>query len=851
MRRFLVYVGISCCLLLITAFIFRSPLSLAVANLYLTQDQGQLNCLEWSVTGLSEIHIRKVCFSHEQANVVGEHISITPELIEVQTLKIEQASETSPQSSKPLKKLSLPLFYSRPLLSVKNALIESPQLHHPLSVSINETELNTFSINGDVQAHVTVASDNIMLNINLSSTGFTPYVPAQIKRLSGQLSVTFDGIQADLAATLQANISDNSVEGCPVEALFSGDVSSNVDANTLSASIDLSKLDINLNGQACKELIRLQQSLPVDVLSASWQLSVPKPFSATMSQLEIPELRFSDSNGMSSIELNHLLLGITQQTLSSNLNVRHYNPELGWLELQSKLQIEDNSLSTQGDWLINGVALDLVDEVIVKDMISQGDFSLTGKFGEVIKVDLSTQTSIGELIKAQASLDNTDLNLDARFTVDMGHFQTEMNKALEVDLLKTFMSAERYRFEGISGKHVLIESQLNLDAQHKLKGGLELEVGSFKLAQLRGKDLAHTMIFNSDLNETELAVQFDGETHLGLVATPQLSFRHGVVTSTGHFSEQLNLEHVVHLDELEVLAKQKIGPQLNELDMTIPEQSFLTLQPIIQQLDPKLQLSEGTISAKLKGDMTERAYLFDMTLEEGGILYDSHYLSGINMPITGQAHADHIIIEESQISIREIRSGAVIENVQAILSSYDGQPMLSNISAYIFDGQLSAEQVSLSKEDQSFLVEAENWDLAVIANAAKNAGVELSGRVYGQLPVTVIDGKLEIHGGKLNNIDVGLLSIENNQSVEALKAQQPSLETAFGMLERLNIEKLSSDVNMTADGWLDLGVQITGVNEQQGQPINFNYTHKENIFQLFRALRLSDEITKEVEKALN
>ncbi|KID54848.1 hypothetical protein JF50_23605 [Pseudoalteromonas luteoviolacea] len=850
MRRFLVYVGISCCLLLITAFIFRSPLSLAVANLYLTQDQGRLNCLEWSVTGFSEIHISKVCFRHEQANVVGENISLTPDLIAVQSLRVEQVSETSTQPSKPLKKLSLPLLNARPLLLINNAVIESTQLRQPLNISINETAFNTFDIKGDVFAQVTVASDTIKVNTHLSSAGFTPYFPAQIQRVSGQLSVTFDGIQADLAANLKAHIVDNSVADCPVEAHLSGGVSSRVNVNTLGANIDLSMLDMRLNGKACKGVMRLQHSLPADVLSTSWQLSVPKPFSATMSQLEIPELRLNDHNDKSSIELNNALLGMVQQTFSANLKVSHQH-ELGWLALQSKLQIEDSRLSTQGDWLISSASLGFDDAVTVQDMVSQGNFSLSGKLGEIIKVYLTTHTSIGELTKAQAGFDNTELNVDTRFTVDMGHLETELDQAFEVELLKTDMTAERYRFEDVSGKHILIEGKLNLNAQQKLNGALDIEVGSFKRAQLRGKDIAHTMLFNSDLNETEFAVQFDGETHLGLVATPQLSFRHGVLTSTGRFADLLTLEHVLHLDELEVLAKQKIGPQLNELDVTIPDQSFLTLQPIIQQLDPKLQLSEGTISAKLKGDMTARTYLFDMTLEEGGILYDSHYLSGINMPITGRMQADQITIEESLVGIQEIRSGAVIENVQAILSSYGGKPMLSNISAYIFDGQLSAEQVSLSTDDQRFLVEAENWDLAVIANAAKNAGVELSGRVYGQLPVTVIDGKLEIHDGKLNNIDVGLLSIENNQSVEALKAQQPSLETAFGMLERLNIEKLSSDVNMTSDGWLDLGVQITGVNEQQGQPINFNYTHKENIFQLFRALRLSDEITKEVEKALN
>jgi hypothetical protein len=128
--------------------------------------------------------------------------------------------------------------------------------------------------------------------------------------------------------------------------------------------------------------------------------------------------------------------------------------------------------------------------------------------------------------------------------------------------------------------------------------------------------------------------------------------------------------------------------------------------------------------------------------------------------------------------------------------------------------------------------------------------VELTGRVSGELPVEVHDGKVSIIDGKLYNLGSGMLSVSENASVNALKAQQPQLKTVIGLLDNLDIDTLRSDVALTQDGWLTLGVNIKGENKSQAQPVNFNYTHHENIYTLFKALRLNDEISQQVEKAL-
>jgi hypothetical protein len=192
----------------------------------------------------------------------------------------------------------------------------------------------------------------------------------------------------------------------------------------------------------------------------------------------------------------------------------------------------------------------------------------------------------------------------------------------------------------------------------------------------------------------------------------------------------------------------------------------------------------------------------------------------------------------------------VLTNITAVLQAQDNQAWLSSIRAEAFDGLLTADKIRITQAPQRIEAKAENLDLAILAKAGREAGVTLTGRVSGELPIEVRDGKVSITEGKLYNLGAGMLSVSENASVNALKAQQPQLKTVIGLLDSLDIDTLRSDVALTEDGWLTLGVNIKGENKSQAQPVNFNYKHHENIYTLFKALRLNDEISQQVEKAL-
>ena len=70
------------------------------------------------------------------------------------------------------------------------------------------------------------------------------------------------------------------------------------------------------------------------------------------------------------------------------------------------------------------------------------------------------------------------------------------------------------------------------------------------------------------------------------------------------------------------------------------------------------------------------------------------------------------------------------------------------------------------------------------------------------------------------------------------------------MLEHLNVIQLQAELDLASDGWLDLAMQIKGSNPIKQQSVNFNYTHKENVFTLMKALRLNSVIRDKVEQQM-
>ncbi|MBU58886.1 MAG: hypothetical protein CL543_08395 [Alcanivorax sp.] len=138
-------------------------------------------------------------------------------------------------------------------------------------------------------------------------------------------------------------------------------------------------------------------------------------------------------------------------------------------------------------------------------------------------------------------------------------------------------------------------------------------------------------------------------------------------------------------------------------------------------------------------------------------------------------------------------------------------------------------------------------ELSRVAALQGEPAVALSGRVGGYVPLRLLHDSIAVRQGRLANETPLSLAILPSSGAQAMAQSNRAVSLALDALNPLRIQQFQAGVDMAADGWLDAAVRIQGVNPQRnGLPVVFNYTHKENVLELLRSLRIGDRITDQV-----
>jgi len=134
-----------------------------------------------------------------------------------------------------------------------------------------------------------------------------------------------------------------------------------------------------------------------------------------------------------------------------------------------------------------------------------------------------------------------------------------------------------------------------------------------------------------------------------------------------------------------------------------------------------------------------------------------------------------------------------------------------------------------------FLLQGMN--LEEVLRIQPQIGIYADGIFDGVLPVDLVDGKVSISGGQLAaRAPGGLIAISGNPAVDQMRQSQPYLDFVFSALEHLEYSQLSSSFDMDQTGDANL--------------IHLNYSHEENMLQLFRSLQIGNDLQDRIEKSV-
>ena len=181
------------------------------------------------------------------------------------------------------------------------------------------------------------------------------------------------------------------------------------------------------------------------------------------------------------------------------------------------------------------------------------------------------------------------------------------------------------------------------------------------------------------------------------------------------------------------------------------------------------------------------------------------------------------------------------------------QVAIDNASAKAFSGTVSLSPLLITDFDNIVgQVRVRNLSLPEVLELYQVPGVKVTGLLKADLPfvvqgsaVSIIDGTIEQQGAG------GVIQIKDNATIDQLKLTQPQLHYALGLLENLHYDSLHSDVDFRPSGDTKLTINIKGRNPSIERPIEFNYSHEENILQLFRSLRINDALYDALDKMNN
>ncbi|BBN80766.1 hypothetical protein PA25_07510 [Pseudoalteromonas sp. A25] len=843
--KFFKWLVIILCCLFLGLYVFREPLTVMTAERYLAPYNMSLSCLRWSLGGWHKVNVEELCLDSEHVSLRLEQVKVTKEHIHVNALHAKLLNSNTQEQSQaqtlwqPLQ-LALP---TRPLLNIDDVTIETDklslrQLPQVLRLSLQEHKLNSFSVTGDISSDIFLSEQAVKLDVELDSPALQQLLPIYITSLHGTAHIDYFGDKVDLNVqhALAANLESSQCNGLVTSQ---GHIKASFDINLQKLDADLSEAEVLLTPNEC-DLIQTEQLREElnRVLLQPWRVSLPNGLALHNSRITTEHVQFSSADGNSVAEVK--VLNADSKTLygSGVVSIAHHSDSIGKLEIKSPIEFSDGHVNGMGKLHYHGERLLWLSEQV------QG-IELQGQ----VEFEASTQRALykveasGEVEQAYyngVKVNNGKANMNAEITV-AGDVATFAKLTIQADTLS-------YQQVKVKNSQLELEVDISSKQQLALSGRLSNQLLQSQSVQVNGIGSQFSVAGN--IGSGEIFTTLSAQTRLDTVKAPNITLNNINIDSQGLQSRTGMFEHFITGAGIEAVLKHQYSPLAHPYQLVATAKPIMSIQPLINAYVPKLKLVQGDISFESEGDFNLQTADFLAQVNDVSLLYGTHYVDEINTAITGQYNSGTINIPSSKVMIGQIRSGVVLSNLSTLLHVDNGLAYVSELDASVFAGSVNIDRLNLSSEPQLVQVNAESLDLGLIAQAGRDAGVELRGKISGTFPMRIVDTNVSIEQGKLLSVGQGKLQVAQNASIEALKAQQPSLKSVIGVLDDLTIDNLSSDVALTPDGWLTLGVQIVGENKQQSQPVNFNYTHQENIFTLFRALRLSDEITQKVEDAL-
>jgi hypothetical protein len=791
------------CLLLVTLYALRYSLLVSVAAAY----GLELQCQQWSVklsAARPVLNIEKLCVRHEVATIEVRKAKFDTLANHLQTEEVIVELTASHESDgEPIRRLEWQLPESIPSVDLSEISISAPFLHEALSLAISWRSLEEIRITGDVQGMASINEEQLHAAVDWRAE--------DLQRLLG------------VSLALQGDMHTNVVVGHEEVAFIQ-----NIDIRGLVQSEDCSvqfSVDGKLHGGYWFDNVR---SL---LETSEFDLIAEKPgncaFPDWFTNLTLGEKAFKPAS-VSRLSLDTQGARVVANASSVSFTASFLLDDSALLQLRKAIINKDD-----GGFMLEGR--------LNKDKSDLLDFSTAGNLAldEPDRIDFSISTLKLNIPKLSA---NGIAVENLKVTTVMREGAGNQSGVIPPVMLRT--DAISTAFVDIGS--ALLRLRLEVSDDYQVTTDLTLNTVKASAVKIARAEQGLTIAANKSLNDIRakgtsslLGARFDGFTLQTLPLDHSLQFRQGVLRG----------DHKAKIEEAMTAGVSHMGSKGH---VVIDAQPMEGLNSLLRQQVADAAFTAGTMDLSLNLDVSDvenPAIKGQLRIENTALAYQDYLVEGLEFATELSFKDDRLNSKNGNLSISRVFAGIDIEEISGVLSP--SEPFSINaIKGSLLGGSFNVDKLQLSEADQKILLKLNNIDAEQLLALEQQSGIALKARIDAELPVQLSEGEAQIVDGRLMNNGSAVLTIDNNEAFENLKQQQTELGEVLSLLEHLDIQSLESDVKLAKDGWLDLGFRIKGTNPDQQQDVNFNYTHKENIYTLMKALRMGDVIKDKVQKEL-
>ncbi len=289
-----------------------------------------------------------------------------------------------------------------------------------------------------------------------------------------------------------------------------------------------------------------------------------------------------------------------------------------------------------------------------------------------------------------------------------------------------------------------------------------------------------------------------------------------------------------------------------------PKQSLTVFQPLVPP-DLKMALRDGELYAQVAFSAAA-GQGFEAgghgVLKGGSAWMSDNQVNGVDFVLPfrfkegvwdlGTRHPVSLRIAEI---VNQVTAKNVTADLQGTWPYSEASPLqLSNVSVDILGGKLTMQQLRMPQHDPA-LLRLQNISTSELISAVNTKQFAMSGAMNGALPLWLNNDKWIIKDGWLNNPGPMTLRVDKDMA-DAIVDDNIAAGAAINWLRYMEISRSWTKINLDNLGMLTLDARISGTSRVDGKSntVHLNYTHQENVFDLWRSLRFGDNLQSWLEQ---